>query len=354
MRVTMKDLAEKLGVSRSAVSLAIRNDPRISQDLRDRVNALAKEVGYERDPALGILATHRKAVPVKRPWSCLAFVTESRPVSKREKAFKKRLDEIDKTAQTLGYNVDRFYLSDYSNLDHLWQVIISRGIPGVIFGQLSPGHSWEKISWDHFSAVQLNWGYDRLPMHMVASDAYNYGELFVGKLVTAGARRIGFATFVPKNHPYPEYVMPLGERLTVAGLRESVISENRFREKDKIEFVETCAIHNGFDGQEKFISWIKQNRIDGVVGLNDVFYMMLKDAGIRMPDEVQLALINTNHIDPENGIAGLVNGQARVAKRAVEFLDELIRLRVRGVPEERVTVAVSRRFVEGATLRKTR
>ena len=45
-RVTMKDIANALGVSVSTVSLALRDDPRISTLVQQRVQAEAKKLGY--------------------------------------------------------------------------------------------------------------------------------------------------------------------------------------------------------------------------------------------------------------------------------------------------------------------
>lgn len=45
-RVTMKDIANALGVSVSTVSLALRDDPRISISVQQRVQAEAKKLGY--------------------------------------------------------------------------------------------------------------------------------------------------------------------------------------------------------------------------------------------------------------------------------------------------------------------
>jgi DNA-binding LacI/PurR family transcriptional regulator len=46
MKVTSKDIADKLGISQSTVSLALRNDPRIKDETRKRVTEMADELGY--------------------------------------------------------------------------------------------------------------------------------------------------------------------------------------------------------------------------------------------------------------------------------------------------------------------
>ncbi len=59
MKVTIKDLAEKAGVSKTAVSFAFNNPKRISEDTYNRIMQIAREIGYSPDPVARILATHR-------------------------------------------------------------------------------------------------------------------------------------------------------------------------------------------------------------------------------------------------------------------------------------------------------
>ena len=57
MKVTIKDLAEKAGVSKTAVSFAFNNPKRISQETYKKIMKIAKEIGYSPDPVARILAT---------------------------------------------------------------------------------------------------------------------------------------------------------------------------------------------------------------------------------------------------------------------------------------------------------
>ncbi|HLP78241.1 MAG TPA: LacI family DNA-binding transcriptional regulator, partial [Candidatus Paceibacterota bacterium] len=59
MRITLKDIAEKLGVTKAAVSLALRDHPRISGDLRRRAKQAADELGYRPDAFLARLSSYR-------------------------------------------------------------------------------------------------------------------------------------------------------------------------------------------------------------------------------------------------------------------------------------------------------
>ena len=51
-RITLKDIARRTGLSVMGVSMALRNHPRIGEETRKRVRAVADEMGYRRDPML--------------------------------------------------------------------------------------------------------------------------------------------------------------------------------------------------------------------------------------------------------------------------------------------------------------
>ena len=70
MPITIDEIARQLGVSRSTVSRALKNHPRISQETRLRVQEAAQALGYipnylaqslssHRTRSVGIMFTHR-------------------------------------------------------------------------------------------------------------------------------------------------------------------------------------------------------------------------------------------------------------------------------------------------------
>ena len=46
MRVTLKDIAQRSGVSVNTVSLALRNMPSVKQETRENILQIAEELGY--------------------------------------------------------------------------------------------------------------------------------------------------------------------------------------------------------------------------------------------------------------------------------------------------------------------
>jgi DNA-binding LacI/PurR family transcriptional regulator len=73
--LTIRELAARLGVSRTTVSLALRNDPRIKQETRLRVQRLAESLGYRRNALVTTLMTQVQARRVHFNGEVLAYIT---------------------------------------------------------------------------------------------------------------------------------------------------------------------------------------------------------------------------------------------------------------------------------------
>ena len=58
--VRMAEIAQRLGVASSTISRALRNDPRISVELRKRVRSVADELGYQPNPLVSALMANRR------------------------------------------------------------------------------------------------------------------------------------------------------------------------------------------------------------------------------------------------------------------------------------------------------
>lgn len=84
-RPTIKDVAERAGVSKSLVSLVLRDSPRVSAERRQRVLEVMEEMGYELNMAARSLATRSNGTigvlvsDLHNPWA-FDVVDAARPV----------------------------------------------------------------------------------------------------------------------------------------------------------------------------------------------------------------------------------------------------------------------------------
>jgi LacI family transcriptional regulator len=81
----MSQLAARLGVSKNTISLALRHDPRVSAPTRQRVQRLAEQLGYAKNPVVAqLMAELRKTQPAgyQRTFALSARTTPCRRTSR--------------------------------------------------------------------------------------------------------------------------------------------------------------------------------------------------------------------------------------------------------------------------------
>src|SRR4051812_39344206 len=74
-RVTVRDIAQKMGVSHVTVSYALRGLPRVSASMREKICQEAERLGYRPDPMLQALSSYRRlgrtpAIRAALAWLC--------------------------------------------------------------------------------------------------------------------------------------------------------------------------------------------------------------------------------------------------------------------------------------------
>src|ERR1700761_1844646 len=137
-RISMQDVAERMGLSRSTFSLALAKHPRISVRTRLRVEKICKEIGYRPNSIISELASARWQTSKATEGSRIAYVDRLPHRSNDEFFFKiqrKALhDALQQQANFLGYQVEVFYLSDIASSDKLQRLFHAKGITEVILG----------------------------------------------------------------------------------------------------------------------------------------------------------------------------------------------------------------------------
>ncbi len=99
-KITLKELAERTGLSVSAVSLALNDRPGISEENRDRVLRLAQELGYQ----------HTKPKPSARKNKQIAIVHCNQGVINTSDAiFPQLMNSITEAAEEAGWTVKLYF-----------------------------------------------------------------------------------------------------------------------------------------------------------------------------------------------------------------------------------------------------
>src|SRR5436190_10140612 len=157
-KATLQDVADRAGVHRSTVALALRDHPRISEPVRRRVQALASRIGYRVNPLVSALMQSRRTGR-KVKHLTLAYVTNYPTRYGWRPGFHARPDFFPGAvarAKDFGYRLEDFWLGEPGMTpERFGDILTVRGIHGIIIGRLPPGQSSLDLAWERFSCVAV-------------------------------------------------------------------------------------------------------------------------------------------------------------------------------------------------------
>ncbi|TSA33445.1 MAG: LacI family transcriptional regulator [Porphyromonadaceae bacterium] len=188
-QVTIKDLAEELGISPSTVSKALKNHPDISQETRKKVNDLAKLWNYYPNPiALSLRNSRTKTVGLIIPEIVHHF-------------FSSVISGIEDVAYDAGYNVMIYQSNESFNRELIAiQALLNSRVEGILISL-----SKETRNFDHLRNV-LDHGVplgmfdrvcDEIETDKVTVDDYQGAYAAVSHLIRTGCRRISHLSGPP-------------------------------------------------------------------------------------------------------------------------------------------------------------
>ncbi len=158
--VTLKEVANRAGLSLATVSYALRQHPKIPIATRELVATAARELGYRPNPRVAGLMAHIRGARVRPQAECIAFVWVH--TSRRTTAENPYLRLVFKGAQSraerLGFALEEFWTDDPGMTDRrLQEIIFARGITGVLLSPVLTPESTLALDWDwsRFAAVVI-------------------------------------------------------------------------------------------------------------------------------------------------------------------------------------------------------
>jgi DNA-binding LacI/PurR family transcriptional regulator len=333
---TLQNVAEKAGVHRSTVSLALRDNPRISKEVRKRVQRIARELGYRSNPLVTALMRSRRTKQATKD-VVLAYVTNYptrygwRPPHHDRPDF---FPGAAKRAAEMGYKLEDFWLSEPGMTPKRFaQILSSRGINGLLIGRLPPGQSSLELPWTQFSCVALGLTLKSPRLHHVAEDAFATATEAMNQCINAGHKRIGFVFSEPDDSPNT------GDRYLGAYLRHQL----SLRTADRLPI---CDYYPGPEFAKKFTDWMARNKPDAVLATHaEPIAKIYRDAGKNFPANVRLVALVNDKL--HHGFAGIHHDPAELGALAVDMLVGMMHRGETGVPKEAHYVLVPGKWTPG-------
>lgn len=336
----MQFIAREAGVSQSTVSLALRNDPRISAETKTRVQDLATRHGYRPDPALSALIAYRARTRSRRDYGKIAVLHDmDQEENHFALALRQQLNGIREKAARLGQDIEliRVYPEEKLSMQ-LGRRLYARGIRGIIL--LSLRMAELRMQWDHFSTVVIGEYFSEPPHNHVNHHHSAVLTITYQELRKLGYRKIGFCNSrISEERKHHLYLGAYLKCLHLDGLSPKSLPPFLYD-----DFPEWSPL-----------PWLDRHRFDAVMSMvPSVFMEKLKKSAYSVPTNLGLAGYSIPANDPVSPFSGCVLDYHRMGTAAVELLETMIHNGQRGVPAEieRYDVLIRGAWHAGSTTRQ--
>lgn len=350
-RTTLADVAAAAGVHVTTVSLALRNHPRLPPETRERLQALARKMGYAPDPLLRALVAYRGRTMERRAPSTLAYVTnwDSAWGWKKVTAHPAFYEGARKKAQDLGYKLEHFWMRE-PGLTHgrLSGILATRGINGVVLAshQRAADDSIQ-FDWSRFSAVKIDYFPHKPELHNVTNDQCSVIRLAMQRLIAAGYRRIGFVMHRGWNYSV-DHLWSAGFLCEQANLAERHhVPMLMFPDAEPIEEWMNESKTDVVVPRDRLREWIERHRPEVIIAKASFVLPRLAELKLKVPRDVAFVDVFLEHFDGK--VAGVRQNYETVGALAVEILAGQLHHNKFGVPVIPTTTFVEGTWFDGAT-----
>lgn len=338
--VSLRQIAERVGCSRSTVSYALRNSPNISESLRMRVMKVARELGWKPDAELArqMALVRQSLIKADSPHLAL-IINKATSELKEEPSPRLHLLGARDYAERMGYIADIFNLAD-SPLSprRLRDILFARGIQGIIFvGTADPELPEEFLEIGHeFACVVAGLRYSNLPFHIVYNDYLGAGRICILEMLKAGYKRPGIILPMGVDAPLG-YAMAGG---FTTGLIELEAS-NRL----PILHVGRHETHIPEYEYDRVKNWIREHKPDSLVSTDLIHGKIIQDA--LTEEGFDLPMFSGDWFPGQPVKGGIHMRQRRVGEASVDVVVAQLHRGQSGLPEVPRSVHIGAVWMEG-------
>ena len=307
---TIKDIANVLGITPSAVSRALNNHPRISEKTKIAVRQVAENLNYQ---------PNHLASALRKGKSNLVGVIVPRNNSN---FFSSVLENMEEVLDKNGYQIiitqsNESYKKECKSIDALLFSQVD-GIIASMANETVELDYYKKIKSKGIPLILFDRGENDLNVDYVGIDDYMSSHLVVEHLVNQGCKRIAH----------------------IAGFSHTRIYKNRIRgyidalKKYNLPFQEELIIESNLrlnDGRTVMEQLLKlENRPDAVYAAGDYAALgalqVMQESNVKVPDDIALVGFSnepfTSYIKPS--ISSINQHSEKIGKLAAEaFLDRI-------------------------------
>lgn len=340
---SLSDIAHELKVSTTAVSLALRGKPGVSEKLRLKVLQCAEQRGYHPNPvAAELMSIVRSRRSVPKSGGAIAFInpfSDSKLLDRYD--FHMFYDGAKRRAKDFGYEMEVFVSSVPGMTGaRMTKILQARGIRGVLVGARLYDDPEFQLDWSAFSAVLIG----EIEYHQNISRVCNYHthtcSLAIARLYEKGYRRIGVA---------------LMDRYEASRKYSYAIGIDQFTRSNKVREGVDLYLYNDFDKVD-FKKWCSARAIDAVISLEAQPGMAVAEWNAGGGNQIGYACLSVLPVAPWTGVekdsvaanwSGVNQHSEEIGSSAMDLLRSMLLAGERGISSKPKLVLVEGEWVEG-------
>ncbi len=335
--IRLIDVAAKAGVSITTVSLSLNSHPRISKKVRSRIQKIAKDMGYQRDPIAKALQekTIHKGVGVRFLGTIGLIMSNDCAKTRRSNAYCEQRDQLLETCcNNMGYSLNRFETGMSKNeLKNLDRILQARGIKGLfLYGDNRDIHTIN-LDWNSYAAVAYSSSLYEHFIHNVMSMSYQDAYAVMEQIKKLGYKRPG--CFLPsERYKYLESGLSAGLSLWDKPSK-SALCCHPFSDP-----------HTAI--KKQLFKWFCQYKPDVIVASNFLTLHYLKETGLHAPENIGFACIDVPFNLP--WISGMMQHRDFACKTMADILHGMLMRHEYGPPTSPMCIQIPAKWNAGETL----
>jgi LacI family transcriptional regulator len=301
----MHQIAERAGVGKATVSLALRDDPRLRPETRRRIQRVAAEMGYRPNPTVANLMAQLRASRSPKYQAAIGLVNASPDPEalSKSRTVREWIAGCHGRAEQLGYGVEPFWLHEPGIAPvRLAGLIETRNIRGIVIaGLFEPPGSPNPfdVLWRRFSCVALGPRPAFPPLNYTANDHFATAYDAVRRLSERGYRRIGLVI-----NPYLDYAVDRRYSAGVWAAHESLA---------ECERIPALAFEPHREGA--FRTWYAEHRPDTILTLHEEVEAWLREIRVE-----RVALAHLDHHEKLSAWSGMRQNHGLAGAAAIDML----------------------------------
>ncbi|HEY0944078.1 MAG TPA: LacI family DNA-binding transcriptional regulator [Opitutaceae bacterium] len=332
--VSQRDIAAKAGVSVSAVSLALRNHPKISPEVRERIQKIARRLGYHADPKVAQLMEHLRTARTNRVRSKLAvLIPELTPAQlKNYRPIVEMLVGAREQAADAGFDLDVFHLVEPGMSTARLRVILrTRGIQGIFVAPFASGVGRIDFDFSGFAAATAGYSIVDPLLHRSCPNYLQMMDEILEWVTRQGYRRVGFIlTYRPGG---------IGHKLFSSSF---LYYQNQIPTEQRIPILSKTEITD-----PNLLRWIATHEPEVIISSGPI-YTRLTGLGVPIPKKIKFASIDLS--EPPQDAAGVDHQYRLVGGETVKLILSQTLLNMTGVPDHPKIVLVDSHWRPGFTM----